>query len=136
MSQIKLKWDADGSIESFSVYRAEQSIDVNHLPTPIATGLPDKSYIDTNITNNTTYFYRVASHKHDSIKLSDEVSILAKPWAITANLSIQSINGTAKEGASIQVDVDTELTANFKASAIEILGTSAPDATITIQIED
>ena len=77
MSNITLTWDADGSIKSFSVYRAEQSLDLNNLPTPIATGIKDKTYIDNNVVDDKTYFYLVASLKDVQQKLSDEVECIA-----------------------------------------------------------
>ncbi|WP_269915575.1 LamG-like jellyroll fold domain-containing protein [Acinetobacter sp. HY1485] len=77
MSNITLTWDSDGSSESFSVYRAEQTIDTSNLPTPIATGITDKTYIDSDIIEDKTYFYRVASNKGNQQKISDEISIIA-----------------------------------------------------------
>ena len=74
---ITLTWDADGSIESFSVYRAEQTIDTSNLPTPIATEIKDKTYIDHDVIEDKTYFYRVASVKGGQQKISDEISITA-----------------------------------------------------------
>ena len=81
MSHITLTWNADGSIESFSVYRAEQSLDLNNLPTPIATGITDKTYVDSDIIEGKTYFYRIASIKGSQQKISDEVSLLATQTA-------------------------------------------------------
>lgn len=75
MSNITLTWDADGSIESFSIYRAEQSMDSSNLPTPIATGIKDKIYVDSDVIEDKTYFYRVASIKGGQQKLSDEISV-------------------------------------------------------------
>lgn len=81
MSNITLTWDSDGSIESFSVYRAEQTIDTNNLPAPIATGITDKTYIDRDVIDDKTYFYRVASNKVSQQKVSDEVSLAANQTA-------------------------------------------------------
>ena len=90
MSNITLMWDADGSIESFSIYRAEQSMDPSNLPTPIATGISEKTYVDNNVVEDKTYFYRVASVKGGKQKISDEIRIKATPGYIN---KFYNING-------------------------------------------
>ena len=47
MKKINLKWDADGAIESYSVYRSETRINSNSLPVPLVTGLKEKTYEDS-----------------------------------------------------------------------------------------
>ena len=99
MSNITLTWNADGSIESFSVYRAEQTIDTSNLPPPIATGIKDKTYIDNNVVDDKTYFYRVASVKGGQQKISDEVSL--KTASSSAKLTfVSSANIDNDSGAS------------------------------------
>ena len=43
MKKINLKWDADGAIESYSVYRSESRINLNSLPVPLVIGLKEKT---------------------------------------------------------------------------------------------
>ena len=44
MKKINLKWDADGIIDSYSVYRSETRINSSSSPSPLATGLQRRSY--------------------------------------------------------------------------------------------
>ena len=51
MKKINLKWDADGIIDSYSVYRSETRINSNSLPVPLVTGLK----IDGDLVATLTY---------------------------------------------------------------------------------
>lgn len=77
MSKIDLTWDADGVPESYTVYRSESSMDINNLPTALATGITDKFYSDETVVDGVNYYYRVASVKGSAFKLSSEIDVLA-----------------------------------------------------------
>lgn len=77
MSKIDLTWDADGVPESYTVYRSESSMDINNLPTALATGITDKFYSDETVVDGVNYYYRVASVKGSARKLSSEIDVLA-----------------------------------------------------------
>lgn len=78
MSSINLSWDADGTIDSYTIYRSESPMSVESLPAPLAENVLDKTYSDTTVVTGTTYYYRVASVANGAAKVSDEVMIKAQ----------------------------------------------------------
>lgn len=77
MGIVNLNWSADGSPESYSIYRSETPMNANSMPLPLATGISLKSYSDNSIINNTKYYYRVGSIKGGVEKISDEIEVFA-----------------------------------------------------------
>lgn len=77
MSNVNLSWDADGTIDSYTIYRSESPMSVESLPAPIAENVLDKTYSDTTVVDGTAYYYRVASVAGESAKVSDEVMVKA-----------------------------------------------------------
>lgn len=73
MSSINFTWSADGSIDSYKVYRSTSPMNVASLPTPLATGVATKSYNDTAVTTGNPYYYRVSSLKNGIEKVSSEI---------------------------------------------------------------
>lgn len=78
MSNINLTWDVDGVPESFNVYRSTSPISIDNMPPPIATEVSDNTYVDEAIVEGVTYFYRVASLKGETYKVSAEISVSAE----------------------------------------------------------
>ena len=72
MKDINLTWKADGDIDSYTIYRSTQNINVNELPEPLVTGLTVKEYTDTYNGEDLSLFYRIASVKGDRKKISGE----------------------------------------------------------------
>lgn len=73
IKDINLTWKADGIIESYTVYRAEdESLNANDLPPPIAEGLTNKEFNDTYEGPASSLHYRVASIKGERSKISEE----------------------------------------------------------------
>ena len=73
MKDINLTWKADGIIDSYTIYRAEnESLDVNNLPPPLIAGVTVKGYTDNYVGDATSLHYRVASVKGDRKKISGE----------------------------------------------------------------
>lgn len=84
MSSIELSWLSDGVIDSYSVYRNPSSFEVDDLPSPIATGITDKYYSDTDVVSGEVYFYRVGSISSGIEKISSEIiSVSADSFEIT-----------------------------------------------------
>lgn len=57
--QVTLSWSASSGAVTYNVYRGATS--GGQSSTPIASGLAAPSYLDTNLTNGTAYFYKVAA---------------------------------------------------------------------------
>lgn len=70
---IKLTWESAGSIEYFNVYRSANTIDINKLPIPIATGILQNTYIDNDILQSGLYTYVISSVQHNRVKFSDHI---------------------------------------------------------------
>ena len=58
-AQVSLTWTASAGAASYNLYRATTA--GAEGTTPYKTGLTATSYTDTALTNNTTYFYKVAA---------------------------------------------------------------------------
>ena len=58
-AEVGLTWTAVGGATSYNIYRGTAS--GGESATPIATGLTGASYMDTSVTNGTTYYYTVAA---------------------------------------------------------------------------
>ncbi len=58
-SQVSLSWSTSAGAASYNVYRGTSAGGENS--TPVATGITSASYVDTSVTNGTTYFYKVAA---------------------------------------------------------------------------
>lgn len=74
MASVNLNWQQSGVYDSFNIYRALSSLNINNLPEPIASTI-EKSYIDLAIEEDKTYYYRVASVRGSEMKISGEVSV-------------------------------------------------------------
>jgi glycosidase/fibronectin type 3 domain-containing protein len=75
-SQVSLTWTASSGAVSYNVYRGTTA--GGEGAAPIATGVTGASYVDTGLTNGTTYYYKVAAvNSAGTSGLSNEAS--AKP---------------------------------------------------------
>jgi hypothetical protein len=75
-AQVALSWSAVGGAQSYNLYRGTAS----NAETQLASGLGGTSYVDTAVTNGTTYYYRLtAVNVNGESAASNEVS--AKPNA-------------------------------------------------------
>ena len=83
MSSINLSWDADGTIDSYTIYRSESSINIESLPAPLIENVTDKTYSDTTFVTGATYYYRIASVRNSVSKFS--VDFLT--WAVDGFLA-------------------------------------------------
>lgn len=94
MPSFSLSWESDGFIDGHRIYRSTSTIDVNSLPVPIADNLIDKSFVDSAISANTRYYYRVSSFKGVVEKLSEEVVLGDKFWSNVVLYSRLNSNAT------------------------------------------
>lgn len=77
-NRLELSWNLDGFIDEQRYYCAETSIDPENLPTPKVILAGDvRTYVDTDIEADKTYFVAIGSVKNNVEKLSDQVKILA-----------------------------------------------------------
>ena len=77
MAGIRLEWAQFGDFDSFDVLRSEAPMDINALPSPIATNLPTMYYVDTTVVEGATYYYRVVAWRDGVSKVSGEIQVKA-----------------------------------------------------------
>ena len=77
MAGIRLEWAQFGDFDSFDVIRSDAPMDINALPSPIATNLPTMYHVDTTVVEGATYYYRVVAWRDGVSKVSGEISVLA-----------------------------------------------------------
>lgn len=77
MANVKLEWLQATYVESFNIYRSDSSMNTASMPEPLATGITNTYYFDTNITIGETYYYRVGAVRENQELISSEVEILA-----------------------------------------------------------
>lgn len=77
--RIRLAWTDHNTAESgHRVYRSDTPMDPNDLPEPLAELGPNVTeYVDEDVTEDTTYYYRVSAFTHFVEKVSAEVSATA-----------------------------------------------------------
>lgn len=136
MPKITLTWDADGTIDSYSIYRSEQPIDINNLPTPLIENVTQKSFIDESIAENTDYYYRVASVQASSIKVSEQIFVEHIQFLLNATVYAGRVDGNTLPNSNITAVVDTSLAANMEFDGSKITGKTLPNSEITITVED
>ncbi len=77
MAGIRLEWAQFGDFDSFDVLRSNSPMDVNSLPSPIATNLPTMYHVDTTVVDDATYYYRVVAWRDGVSKVSEEIQLKA-----------------------------------------------------------
>lgn len=77
MAGIRLEWAQFGDFDSFDVIRSDAPMDINALPSPIATNLPTMYHVDTTVVGGATYYYRVVVWHDGASKLSGEIKVKA-----------------------------------------------------------
>jgi len=82
--QVTLSWTASTGATSYNVYRGTAT--GAEGASPIATGITATTYINTGLTNGTTYFYKVAAvNAVGTSPMSNEAS--AKPASVPVNVT-------------------------------------------------
>ena len=127
MAGIRLEWAQFGDFDSFDVIRSDAPMDINALPSPIATNLSTMYYVDATVVEGADYYYRVVAWRDGVSKVSSEISIKAASNAyryyriyITANMGgldgyseLQEIELATSAGG---VDVTTPATQTNQSS--------------------
>ncbi len=116
MAGIRLEWAQFGDFDSFDVIRSDAPMDINALPSPIATNLPTMYYVDTTVVVGASYYYRVVAWRDAVSKVSGEIEVIADRdvhWdKVTAllhfdgNLIDESGNATYTKNALITFSSD------------------------------
>lgn len=79
MPSIRLEFAQFGDFDSFDIHRSTTSMtDINNLPVPITTNLKSMFYVDDNVTQGVTYYYRVTVWRDGNKAVSDEVIVIAQ----------------------------------------------------------
>lgn len=79
MAGIRLEFAQFGDFDSFDIHRSTSSMtDINNLPIPITTDLKSMFYVDDNVTQGVTYYYRVVVWRDGNKAVSDEVIVIAQ----------------------------------------------------------
>lgn len=77
MAGIRLEWAQFGDFDSFDVLRSNSPMDINSLPSPIATNLPTMYHVDITVVEGATYYYRVVAWRDGVSKVSEEIQLKA-----------------------------------------------------------
>lgn len=77
MAGVRLEWAQFGDFDGFDVLRSDTPMDINALPSPIATNLPTMFYVDTSVVESVTYYYRVVAWRDGVSKVSTEIKVKA-----------------------------------------------------------
>jgi hypothetical protein len=73
----------NGKVNLSWVYPGPQSYQINRNGTPLVTGYADTSYIDTNVTNGTTYSYTVTNSSFSSSVSATPAALPGRPPGAT-----------------------------------------------------
>ena len=75
-NRLELNWSLDGLVDEQRYYCSEIPIDPDNLPEPKAIlDAMVRSYMDTDVLENQTYYIRIGSIKNGNEKLSDESQV-------------------------------------------------------------
>lgn len=77
MAGIRLEFAQFGDFDSFSIVKSQSQMNENDLPTPIVTNLKTMFYVDTNVVEGETYFYRIISYRDGESVVSNEIESTA-----------------------------------------------------------
>lgn len=145
MKKIDYSFSIDGLYHTLNYYRSESPMNINTIPTALATGIEGLSHRDTTAEANKDYFVRFGSVKNDTEKLSDEIIVSTfapVPWAnVVALLNFENglIDATGKRvwsssDANVAKVVETQLLWGNK--ALSILGTATQKYIYTNDSDD
>lgn len=75
MPAIRLNWEeANSNEDGHRIYRSDNPMDPNALPTPLATVAADvTTYDDDTVVTGNTYYYRVSAYAGSTERVSDEL---------------------------------------------------------------
>jgi glucose/arabinose dehydrogenase/fibronectin type 3 domain-containing protein len=96
--QVSLTWSASTGAQTYSIYRGLTS--GGQSPTPIATGIAATSFLDSGLTNGTTYYYKVTAVNNtgESPKSTEASATPQVPPAFSANVNFQPASAAVPAG--------------------------------------
>ncbi|WOE40683.1 fibronectin type III domain-containing protein [Acinetobacter chinensis] len=77
MAGIRIEFSQFGDFDSFSIVKSQIKMNENDLPEPIVTNLKTMFYVDTDVTPNAAYFYRVIAIRGVEHAISNEIEAIA-----------------------------------------------------------
>jgi len=123
---IKLQWkDRNFSEEQHRIYKSSSPMTLGMLPTPIASlGSNITEYIDYDVIEGNTYYYRISAVKGNDEAVSDELMMVAEELGLGPG-SQELIAGDMTAGFFGEVPVTELITGDDLATAIGLTaGTS------------
>jgi len=101
-ARVKLRWQDTNNIEiGHKIYRSDTPMDIQNMPTPIATLNPNTTeYTDEAVIEGNFYYYRVSAYTSNAEEYSNEVYAEAKGADIFGDGSAVSLfrfNGNAND---------------------------------------
>lgn len=108
MAGIRLEFAQSGDFDSFSIVKSQSQMNENDLPTPIVTNLKTMFYVDTNVVEGETYFYRIISYRDGESVVSNEIeSTASSAFTYASILHFEGVNQST-------IFYDHALTDNWK----------------------
>ncbi len=116
---VLLKWrDRNWAEHGHYVYRSTTPMDINNLPSPIGTLLPNQyEYIDYDVIADQTYYYRIGAFRNNDVSVSNEIEVVAAP-SNTGPGPVDFIGGDESHGFYGEVPSSEFITGDALASAI------------------
>lgn len=98
-NRLELNWKLDGFIDEQRYYCSESPINVNNLPTPKAVLTGDvRTYSDTDIEINKTYYVCIGAVKNNVEKLSD---VLSESTVVDITPTLVNFSNTVYQNSNI-----------------------------------
>lgn len=92
-NRLELNWKVDGFVDEQRYYCSETPIDSENLPTPKAVLDGDiRTYVDTDIDADKTYYARIGSVRNNIEKLSEEIVVSTEKLLVNMPLSSNLID--------------------------------------------
>ena len=105
-TQVSLTWNVSAGAEHYRVYRSTTS---GSYGAPIASGLTDPSYVDSDVVNNTTYYYTVSAvNINGESDFSNEASAIphVPTTMYVESIHVTTVNaGKGRRKARAHVDI-------------------------------
>ena len=104
MAGIKLEWAQFGDFDNFDVIRSDAPMDINALPSPIATNLLTMYYVDTTVVEGATYYYRVVAWRDGVSKISSEIIVIANAGDVHWDKVVALLHFDGPDGSTTFTD--------------------------------
>jgi glucose/arabinose dehydrogenase len=136
--QVQLNWNVVPGAATYRVYRYTSPS--QPLGTPLASGLTMPTYLDSTVTNGTTYFYRItAVNAGGEGQPSEETAAIPNVANPPSVASVQIDDGTAQRSQVRHLVVTFGSLVNFGDGAFvltDLLEASVPNVTVGLHAEE